>query len=181
MPFSLPPISTVEAQDLVTDLFNRLQPGGHELVIFDVNRMFETQGLLARPFDLAEGLLTGESKAFTVSIVTNTDPRGPAVKLRARAAGETQVVERDLGLAWPADVYSLAHIALPFHRDDPVYGVGKAAAKQADEQNLQLGGLAVHGENNALAIPISALTRQHWNPFYDLVEEKRRAFVPPLE
>ncbi|MGB5172420.1 MAG: hypothetical protein WBN69_13385, partial [Eudoraea sp.] len=62
-----------------------------------------------------------------------------------------------------------------------VYGVGKAAAKQADEQNLQLGGLAVHGENNALAIPISALTRQHWNPLYDLVEEKRRAFVPPLE
>ncbi len=173
--------STVEARDLVTDLFNRLQPGGHELVIFDVNRMFETQGLLARPFDLSEHLMTGEGRAFTVSIVTNSDPNGLAVKLRTRAAGETQVVEQDLGLAWPADVYSLAHIALPFHRDDPVYGVGKAAAKQADEQNLQLGGLAVHGENNALAIPISALTRQHWNPFYDLVEEKRRAFVPPLE
>lgn len=172
--------STVEAQALVSGLFNKLQPGGHELVIFDVNRVFETEGLLAKPFDLA-GLLTGESKAFAVSIVTNENPRAPAVELRTRAAGDTQVVERDLGLAWPTDVYSLTHIALPFDRDDPVYGARKATKTQTDEQSLKLGDLAVRGENNTLAIPISALMRQHWNPFYDLVEEKRRAFVQPLE
>ncbi|MEP2028771.1 MAG: alpha/beta fold hydrolase [Paracoccaceae bacterium] len=172
--------STVIARALVTDLFDKLQPGGHEIVIFDVNRMFETEGLLAKSFDFGN-LLTGENKAFTVSMVTNVNPRAPAVELRTRAAGETEVVKRDLGLTWPAKVYSLAHIALPFDRDDPVYGAGKAAAKQMDEPNLQLGSLAVHGENNTLAIPISALTRQHWNPFYDLVEEKRRGFAAPLE
>jgi hypothetical protein len=71
-------------------------------------------------------------------------------------------------------VYSLAHIALPFSSDDPVYGIGDSSAKSSD--TLRFGALAAYGESGFLALPISTVMRQHWNPFYSLVERKVSAF-----
>lgn len=166
--------ATVEAEVLVRELFDKLEAGNHELVIFDVNQVYEAQGLLAKALDV-KGLISAEDLAYKVSVVTNKSQKTLATVLHERAAGSPQVDTQDLDASWPLDVYSLAHIALPFTPDDPLYG--SMGAGLVDEQDVRLGSLAVHGERNTLLIPISALARQHWNPFYSVVTEKTRAFT----
>ncbi len=109
------------ANAAVTGLFARLPSGDHELVIYDVNRFYEAQGLITKQIDL-EKLISGPSTAYAIDIVTNRD----STTFDARAAQprrrQRHRDDDELGLAWPDDVYSLAHIALPFAPDDPLYG-----------------------------------------------------------
>jgi alpha-beta hydrolase superfamily lysophospholipase len=164
--------ATVLANAVVTGLFERLPSGGHELVIFDVNRFYEAQGLIAKPINL-ENLLSGPAKAYSVGIVTNRDAAGFDAVLRRRAAGEDSTSTTELGLAWPDDVYSLSHIALPFSPDDPLYGDDP----RSENPGIRLGRLALHGENNTLSIPPTMMTRQRWNPFHAFMTAKIAAFV----
>ena len=106
---------------VVTGLFERLPVGKHELVIFDVNRIYESQGLLKKPIDL-ERLSRAAPKTYALGIVTNRNSAGPEVVLRSRLAGQDGLTITELGASWPDDVYSLSHIALPFSPDDPLYG-----------------------------------------------------------
>ncbi len=102
-------------------LFGRLPPNGHELVLFDLNR---TTGVEAftRPGAVLPRL-TGEAvRPFTVTLVTNRSAETLEVSAMTVASGTTTLTEEPLGLAWPADMFSLSHVALPFPADDPVYG-----------------------------------------------------------
>lgn len=56
--------ATVLANAVVTGLFDRLPSGKHELVVFDVNRYYEAQGLLTKPIDL-DSLLAGPRKPYS--------------------------------------------------------------------------------------------------------------------
>jgi alpha-beta hydrolase superfamily lysophospholipase len=165
--------STVEAPMLVTELFDKLEGPGHELVIFDVNRIYESQGLLSK-FMKVKNLLEGSPRPYKVSLITNKSPKSLETVVKTRPAKSVDLQVENLGIDWPEDVYSLAHIAIPFSPDDPIYGVGNGGKEKGF--GFQMGKLAVHGENNTLTIPISALTRQHWNPFYSLVLSKVRKF-----
>lgn len=170
--------STVVATALVTRLFDTLQGSGHELVIFDVNRQYEKEGLLAKSLEISD-LLEGAPRHYKVSIVTNKAPNSLATLLHERSAGSLEKSTRDLGINWPLSVYSLSHIAIPFPETDPIYGAdGKGISH---EHGIRLGKLAVHGETNTLAIPITALTRQRWNPFYSVIMEKTRQFTEQNE
>jgi alpha-beta hydrolase superfamily lysophospholipase len=164
--------ATVEAQALLTKLFDRLKPGAHQLVVFDVNRVYAAQGLLKTSLDV-ESLLNGPARSYRVSILTNRDSASASIVARERAAGETAATVTDLGLSWPGDVYSLSHIALPFPPDDPLYGEGDGP----ENPGIRLGRLDLRGENRTLAIPNTAMTRQHWNPFFSFLSERTRAFV----
>ncbi len=164
--------ATVLARAVVTGLFERLPSGRHELVLFDVNRFYEAQGLIAKPIDL-EALTSGPPKSYAVGIVTNRDAASFDAVLRARAAGDTAVTTTELGLSWPEDVYSLSHIALPFAPEDPLYGDDA----QSQNPGIRLGRLALHGENGALSIPPAMMTRQRWNPFYSFMVARIVDFV----
>ena len=75
-------------------------------------------------------------------------------------------------LRYPADVYSLSHVALPFPADDPLYGnvpTGRA--------HLQLGTVAVRGERNTLAVSQDSLNRLGWNPFHDDMARRIEAVI----
>ncbi|MFO1123063.1 MAG: alpha/beta fold hydrolase [Hyphomicrobiales bacterium] len=164
--------ATVEAPAVKTALFDRLVSGRDELVVFDVNSVFEMAGLVNRPFDL-NGLLNGPAHRYRVSVVGNRDDRSSAAVVRDRMAGADTASVMDLGRNWPQDVYSLAHIALPFPPDDPVYG-GEAVP---DVQHLNLGRIMLRGENGSLEIPASAMTRQHWNPFHAYLTDRILSFL----
>jgi hypothetical protein len=166
--------STVEAPVLVSDLFDRLKGREHELVIFDANRMYDAEGLLVNIPDL-EVLISGNPRPYRVSIITNTGPTSLAVEERERAAGEAKLTKKAIGISWPPEFYSLAHIALPFAPDDPVYGAVDPPSGASDA--LQFGKLAMHGETKFSALPVSSLMRQHWNPFYPLVKQRVSAFI----
>lgn len=164
--------ATVTAAAVKRELFDRLDSANAELVLFDVNRVFEKEGLVDQPtgFDTA---LSGPRHKYAVSIVTNRDSDDLAAVVRQRPEMSDTVTTQDLGLSWPRDVYSLAHIALPFPPEDPLYGDGTVKGLSG----LNLGRAILRGEKGRLQIPDSAMTRQHWNPFYQYMEKRILDFV----
>jgi hypothetical protein len=73
-------------------------------------------------------------------------------------------------MAWPRGVYSLAHVAIPFAPDDPVYGTGDG--QQGHYHGLPLGALQPRGETHLLTAPLSQLMRLRHNPFFAYVEQR---------
>jgi hypothetical protein len=67
-----------------------------------------------------------------------------------------------LGLSWPAQVFSLSHVALPFAIDDPVYG---SDPPDGPTPSIALGRLSPRGEKAVLTVPVETLMRIGWNPF----------------
>jgi alpha-beta hydrolase superfamily lysophospholipase len=173
-------ISTVDATvrvDAVVDaLFEHLVPRGHELVLFDVNRHAGVRPLLVRdPGPLTRRVLAMPTRPFALSIVTNVNPRTFEVKELHSASGSSAQTARLLGLRWPAGVYSLSHLALPFPPDDPLYGY--EAASRTDR--IQLGRIELRGENGVLAVPAWLMTRQRSNPFHGYLLERIDDFIGP--
>jgi alpha-beta hydrolase superfamily lysophospholipase len=169
--------STVRAGAVVDALLGRLAPGGHELVLFDVNRLSAVQKMLvADPAPLTRRLLAQAHRPFALALVTNGADT-LQVKEQRVAAQETQASERLLGLAWPKNVFSLSHVALPFPPDDPLYGYEAAASTT----HVQLGSIEIRGENGVLNVPGWMLTRQRSNPFHRYLLERIEDFVLPTE
>jgi len=166
--------STVRAEAVVDVLLEHLAPERHELVLFDVNRLNAAKALLvADPGPLTARLLAMPARTFALTVITNEDAQTEQVRELAAAAGSTAQASRPLGLAWPRTVFSLAHVALPFPPDDPLYGF----EAPADANHVQLGRVSVHGENGVLAIPDWVLTRQRSNPFHAYSLERIDGFI----
>lgn len=166
--------ATVSAPALVEHLLDRLPPAGHELVLFDLNRQAGIEPLLKEdPRKVFEPLLHRRDLSFDLTIVTNANTANLEVVARHKPQGGDNVTERSLGQRWPHDVYSLAHIALPFTPEDPVYGGPLAAGSPG----IQLGNVALRGERGVLRISGGDLLRMHWNPFYDHVETRILEFM----
>jgi hypothetical protein len=89
-------------------------------------------------------------------------------------AGSTETRVEPLGLEWPAGVFSLGHVALPFPNDDPVYGL---APKTSGPLVWRIGDLVVRGEPGAIRMPLGMLARLRSNPFFDVVREKIGAAI----
>lgn len=165
--------STVDAGAVPDLLLDRLAPGGHELVLFDVNRHSAMRSLLVGdPGALTVRLLARSDRPYGLTVIGNLTPQTQQVGERRAAAGGTQFTDRPLELAWPRGVFSLSHVALPFPPDDPLYGIDAAPAA-----HVQLGRLDVRGENGVLAIPGWALTRLRSNPFHAYLLERIDGFV----
>ena len=175
---NLPPIlafqslvdATVSTPALVDGLFEHLTPDvPHDLVLFDVNRWTKVLPLMSSdPADTFGPMLRDKSLPFEVCVVTNRSPDTLKVQSSCREPGELEVTDRPLDLAWPAQVYSLAHVALPFPEDDPFYGHLHPERSPA----IQVGGIALRGERGALAIGAAAILRLTWNPFYPYLEQR---------
>ncbi len=176
----LPPIlafqsavdATVSTPALVSRLFARLPEGGHELVLFDINREVEIEHVLQKdPREELGELLLDAKPTFTLSIITNRGEEGAEaaeVRMKVRRAGTQNIKTEDLDLAWPDDTFSLSHVALPFPESDILYGSGGG--------HLTLGNLAYRGERGVIRIPPGDMLRQRWNPFYSLIEERVQGF-----
>jgi alpha-beta hydrolase superfamily lysophospholipase len=164
--------ATVTAPAVKRDLFDRLDSAGAALVLFDVNRVFEREGLIHQPTGF-DTVLAGPPHRYDVSVVTNRSNQDLATVVRQRLPMSDEVTTRDTGVSWPRDVYSLSHIALPFPAEDPLYGDGTIS----NLNSLNLGRSILRGERGRLAIPDSAMTRQHWNPFYRYMESRILEFV----
>jgi alpha-beta hydrolase superfamily lysophospholipase len=168
--------ATVTAGAVVDQLLLHLAPGGHELVLFDVNRLAEARALLVGGSGpLTQRLLEMPARPFALTVVANAGPDTLAVHELRAVAGSDRLTMRPLALAWPPAVFSLSHVALPFPPDDPLYGYDAAP----DPTRVQLGRLEARGENGVLAIPTWMLTRLRSNPFYACLTERVRAFVSP--
>lgn len=168
--------STVPPKAVADELLARLPAGESELVVFDINRRHELQWLVRE--DAVDWLepLRGSAQPYALSILTNLSEASSQVQeMRRRAgaeAGDWQVTEQDG--RWPAQVYSLAHVALPFRTDDPFYG-------DDGSQLAKLANLPLRGERNLFVLPPDQLLRLRYNPFSDYLHEKILAWLQPAQ
>jgi alpha-beta hydrolase superfamily lysophospholipase len=174
--------ATVSAPAVVNAFFAKLAPGGHTLVAFDINRDAVIDPLLTPSArTVGRALLEGPPLSFDLTVIMNGDARAPgqraAVVARHRAAGSTTLDESPTGLSWPLDVYSLAHVALPFRPDDPVYG----NTPPANWDFMFLGKIELFGERGVLVVPPGNFARLRHNPFFTYVEAQVGEFLAARE
>ena len=120
---ALPPIlsfqsvvdSTVSTRAVISALYDHLPAQGSELVLFDINRNAKLGPLLTPNTEAAlDRLLPPGARAWRAAVVTNAGPYDAEVVERVAEAGTAQERVRPIGLAWPRELYSLSHVALPF-------------------------------------------------------------------
>ncbi len=156
-------------------LLGLLDPHRHELVLFDINRLAAKSILLVSdPRALTTRVIGDNSLPFAVTLVTNENPESASVVARRQAPFSAEWSQTEpLGLAWPAGVISLSHVALPFPPDDPLYG----RRPPDDADVLFLGQMAILGERGLLILPSDWLLRIRHNPFYAYLEARVLAWI----
>jgi hypothetical protein len=156
--------ATVVTRDLATRFYGLLRGGTSELVLFDVNRRAGVAPLLAvSPGATVGAFERAPRRDYRLTLLGNPDGAATLTE-RSWAPGSDTPVDRPLALAWPDDVYSLSHVALPFPPDDPIYGLERGAGADGLPS---LGALAFRGERGALAIGAADQLRLRANPFFD--------------
>jgi alpha-beta hydrolase superfamily lysophospholipase len=166
--------ATVLAPALVESLFDRLPPGAHELVLFDINHVRGIEPLLAwSPDQMVALLQRNAGRRFALSVVTNANAQRKEVSERRWQPGLDAPTETPLGLQWPEDVYSLSHVALPFPPEDPLYG----GRPHPPSPGVHLGSIAWRGERGVLQVSATAMLRLRWNPFYAYQERRLLEFL----
>ena len=166
--------ATVSTPALVSGLFERLPVNGHELVLFDVNRVEGIEPLMKRnPDEIIREIKQDADRNFILSIVTNEAPNSHAVTVVSNDPEREIPAGSVPGQSWPDNIYSLAHVALPFAYDDALYG----ADESVKSPGIRLGDLAMRGERGVLQVSAADMLRLRWNPFYDFVETRVLDFI----
>jgi alpha-beta hydrolase superfamily lysophospholipase len=171
--------ATVSTPAVVHALYDVVGDERSEIVLFDINR---SSGLVPfiQPADAAllSGLTDAAPRRYRRTLVTNVDPASLDVAERTIAPGATAIDRRPLGLAWPRDVYSLSHVAIPFPMSDPVYGREEVPGMP---QTIRIGLLSPRGERAVLSVPSDTLMRLTCNPFFPYMSTRLMAWLPPLQ
>jgi len=160
--------STVGSLGVAERLYGHLDGAGHRLVLFDVNR-HRYLASIQRPQagELIERLIR-QPRRYTLDIVGNTSPEETSVGIR-RVAPDGSETRHESRLAWPNNLVSLGHVALPFPPNDPVYGFIPGSGHNGIPS---IGSWLLRGENGAVTIALGSLTRLRSNPFWALINEE---------
>jgi hypothetical protein len=155
--------STVNTRAVIAALYAFLPANGSELVLFDLNRNAKL-GLLLRPvFATAiDRIVPPAPRSWRLTVVANT-PEDSQVSAHVTEAGALTEQVQSLGIAYPRDVFSLSHVALPFPPTDGLYG---SSPDPKENYGVNLGALAAHGEVGVLIVSLGSLVRITWNPFF---------------
>ncbi len=168
--------ATVSPPALVANLFNRLRPNGHELVLFDVNRFAKVRQLFkSDPKDHIRAVLNVKDSPFALTLLTNRNDSTLDIMLRHKEPGNGPLTETPTDMKWPHELYSLSHISLPFPPGDPLYGGGDSDS----ETHLRLGKIELRGERGVLQVSAASMLRLRWNPFYPYLERRVVEFILP--
>jgi hypothetical protein len=162
---------------VVHTLYDRMPPNGSELVLFDVNHFAGVDAFM-RPSDrsLVDQLFDAAPRTYRRVLVTNASPESRNVVAQIIEPNTASSSRVDLGMAWPMQVYSLTHVALPFPPDDPLYGIEGPGLEAG---LIPLGRLSPRGEKAVLAISADSLMRLNSNPFFALMAERIRLWLAP--
>ena len=166
---------TVSTPAVINALFGRLAPGGHELVLFDINRGSEAAALyLPGAPEVMDHLLKGPALPFDLTILANTSSESLDIAALRRKAGAAAEPGTATDLKWTPGTFSLSHVALPFPPDDPLYGAHAPTSRQS---TIYLGKPDLRGERGMLAIAPADLMRLRHNPWFEYLWTRMQAFV----
>jgi alpha-beta hydrolase superfamily lysophospholipase len=168
--------ATVSTPAVVHALYDVIADERSELVLFDLNR---ASGLV--PFiqqadaTLLSRLTDASPRKYRRTLITNRDPGSLDVAERSIAPGATNIETHPLGLAWPRDVFSLSHVAIPFPLSDPIYGRDEMTGPTSI---IRIGLLSPRGERSVFSIPSDTLMRLTCNPFFAYLDDRLVAWLP---
>ncbi|MGH8491991.1 MAG: alpha/beta hydrolase [Moraxellaceae bacterium] len=174
--------ATVSAPAVVDSFYQKLAPeAGKELVLFDANRITSTRPLL-RPalFAVRDKLLKGMPLPFDLTVVSNASTESSEVAAWRRPRQSATAAPQPLGLRWPAGMFALSHVALPFAPEDALYGA-TAPEKVDGLPALYLGRIELFGERGLLLVPEASLMRARYNPFFPYLLQRVDNFIAPLQ
>lgn len=176
---------TVSTPAILTELYARLPANGSELVLFDAN--LNVNSLFGAQVDdgAREAVLAGLPAAprrFRTVLVANRSDRTSEVVARITEAGAREDAvdtgAMDLALAYPPNVYSLSHVAMPFPLTDGLYGL---TPDPADDFGIRTGAVNTLGEVNTFVLtvdPVLRMTsRMQSNPFFPLLARHIEAWI----
>ncbi|MFE8033434.1 alpha/beta hydrolase [Thiohalocapsa marina] len=167
--------ATVSPDAAVDNLLGLLAAEGHELFLYDLNRLGVVSPLLvADTAQLNQRLLGDDRLPFALTLITNAAADTRAVVARRKPPFSPAPTETEaLDAQWPEDTISLSHVDLPFPPDDPLYG----RYPPKDSHEVFLGQAAFRGERGVLKIPAQWLLRLRHNPFYDYQERRVLSWI----
>ena len=160
---------TVTTDAVIDNLLEHLQAERHELVLFDINRHSSAMSsiVINDPAPFTNRVLNTVDAPFALTLVSNENDESLNLVSRYFAPRARQPSRTEsLGVAWPTDVVSLSHVALPFPPQDPLYGRHNPHTPGF----IYLGRVVVQGERGLLQISPNWLLRLRYNPFYDYLE-----------
>jgi alpha-beta hydrolase superfamily lysophospholipase len=167
--------ATVSTEATVRRLYDRLPANGSELVLFDVNREDRLGPFLRLPAEsLVRDLKARTDLKYRLTVLTNARRDTRDVVARSWGPGPGRPEETALGLAWPPDVFSLSHVAIPFPEGDDLYG---RLADPPPTFGLRLGRVDPRGERAVLTVGFDQWMRLTWNPFYTWMEKRAVAWA----
>ncbi len=167
--------ATVSTNAVIDRLLSHFSDNGNELVLFDINRSAAKSILLVSdPGPLTNLLMNDASLPFAITLIANENPESANVVAHYKPPNSQDILTTEsLGLAWPASVISLSHVALPFSPDDPLYG----RIPPEDDDVIYLGQVQIRGERGLLRISSDWLMRLRYNPFYSVLETRALDWV----
>lgn len=162
--------ATVRADAVVSAFYQYLPANGSELVLFDINQAAIYRPLLTPDaWTAVSRLLPPPPRRYQTTVITNVSSQTPLVQALITPAQQHDAHSEPLGMRWPADVYSLSHIALPFPENDSLYG---RSPDVRNEFGISIGAISIRGENGVLNAGVESLIRVSSNPFYPWMADK---------
>lgn len=159
--------ATVSVSAVLDHLLDKLINNNNELVVFDINRNKNIIPFVSNdPDEGLKSVFARENLSFRLSVLTNESEDSYKI-LEANKERDKTLSKNQLDLAWPENIYSLSHVALPFSVTDSLYG-----AKPEKEAGLHIGKMSPRGERNVLSVPASDSLRLRYNPFYLYMQQR---------
>jgi hypothetical protein len=163
--------ATVHAAGLY-ELYAAIGSSESELVVFDVNRTSTDYFVPEYRESQLPEIAHQEGFIAKLEVVTNLPhDSGPGQWSEQVTLWQAQRTFKPLPgadtLAWPPYFFALSHVCIPIAPSDPVYGA-----------NGFLGNLNAKGEKGVLTFSAANLIRIRYNPFYPIVEQKVREYLP---
>ncbi|KAF6660334.1 alpha/beta hydrolase [Enterobacteriaceae bacterium EKM102V] len=156
--------STVSTPSVIRSLYHYLPENGSQLVLFDINQAVSVSPLFRRSSYTAVSQLLPEARRdYATTLITNASPTSLKMVTRSVPAGETKEKRAPLAIDYPAGLYSLSHVAIPFPAEDGLYG---SAPERKNEFGISFGTLSLRGESAVLIVGLDSIMRATSNPFY---------------
>jgi len=169
--------ATVNASSVRTDLFDRLPANGSEMILIDINRNAYA-GPFIRPsaFARVRTFLPAAPRRYRTSIIASGEIGSGTSVLRIFEPGSIAETRGSVPMAYPRDIFSLSHVALPFPLTDGLYGT---QPDPNDRQGIALGTLVPRGENGVLSVGMGTFNRASSNPFFPWFLDRLDSVLPP--
>jgi len=159
--------STVSTPSVIRGLYHYLPANGSELVLFDINQAVSVSPLFRHSsYTAVNQLLPVGPRRYASTVITNASAVSLNTVTKSIPAGETTERIQPLAIDYPAGLYSLSHVAIPFPPQDGLYGSEPA---QKNQFGISFGTLSLRGESAVLIVGLDSIMRATSNPFYPYV------------